>query len=158
RILGLWCIRYTPVVAVDLPDGLILDISGCAHLWKGEKPYINEITAKLRKRGFHVRMAIAGAIGAAWAVARFGKDPIVESGRETDALMPLPPAALRLEPGVVDRLHKLGLRTIGSFLHMPSSALRRRFGEGLPLRLRQALGREDEPILPLRPVPPYVER
>lgn len=158
RILGLWCIRYTPVVAVDLPDGLILDISGCAHLWKGEKPYINEITAKLRKRGFHVRMAIAGAIGAAWAVARFGKDPLVESGRETDALMPLPPAALRLEPGVVDRLHKLGLRTIGSFLHMPSSALRRRFGEGLPLRLRQALGREDEPILPLRPVPPYVER
>src|SRR3546814_10907954 len=24
KILGLWCIRYTPVVAVDLPDGLVL--------------------------------------------------------------------------------------------------------------------------------------
>jgi protein ImuB len=33
RQLGLWCIRYTPVVAIALPDGLILDISGCAHLW-----------------------------------------------------------------------------------------------------------------------------
>ena len=157
KVLGLWCIRYTPLVAMDPPDGLILDISGCAHLWRGEQPYLQDITTKLRKRGFHVRMAIAGAIGAAWAVARFGKDPIVDAGRETDVLMPMPPAALRLEPVVVDRLHKLGLRTIGSFLHMPSSALRRRFGEGLPLRLRQALGREDEPILPLRPVPPYVE-
>ena len=158
KVLGLWCIRYTPMVAMDPPDGLILDISGCAHLWKGENYYLKDIVVKLRKRGFHVRMAIAGTIGAAWAMARFGKNPIVDDGREIDALMPLPPAALRLEPEVVDRLHKLGLRTIGSFLHMPSSALRRRFGEGLPLRLRQALGREDEPILPLRPVPPYVER
>jgi len=158
KVLGLWCIRYTPIAAMDLPDGLILDISGCAHLWKGENHYLKDIVVKLQKRGFHVRMAIAGTIGAAWAMARFGKNPIVDDGREIDALMPLPPAALRLEPEVVDRLHKLGLRTIGSFLHMPSSALRRRFGEGLPLRLRQALGREDEPILPLRPVPPYVER
>lgn len=34
---GLWCIRYTPIVAVDLPGGLILDISGCSHLWDGER-------------------------------------------------------------------------------------------------------------------------
>ena len=158
KVLGLWCIRYTPIAAMDLPDGLILDISGCAHLWKGENHYLKDIVVKLQKRGFHVRMAIAGTIGAAWAMARFGKNPIVDDGREIDALMPLPPAALRLKPEVVDRLHKLGLRTVGSFLHMPSSALRRRFGEGLPLRLRQALGHEDEPIVPLRPVPPYVER
>src|SRR5690606_31097773 len=113
----------------------------------------------LRKRGFHARMAIAGTVGAAWAMARFGKaNPIAASGRETDVLLSLPPAALRLEPEVVGRLHRLGLRTIGSFAHMPSSVLRRRFGDGLPLRLRQALGREDEPIVPLRPVRPYVER
>src|SRR3954468_18167504 len=40
RQLGLWCIRYTPVIALDLPDGLILDISGCAHLWGGEREYL----------------------------------------------------------------------------------------------------------------------
>lgn len=159
NVLGLWCIRYTPVVAVDPPNGLILDISGCAHLWNGEKPYLKDIVNKLRKRGFHVRMAIAGAIGAAWAVARFGKQtPIIESGGEADALRPLPPAALRLEQDVIDRLHKLGLRSVDSFMHMPPSALRRRFGERLPVRLRQALGREDEPLVPLRPVPPYEER
>jgi len=159
KVLGLWCIRYTPLVAVDPPDGLILDTSGCTHLWGGEEAYLNDIANNLRKRGFHVSMAIAGAIGAAWAVARFGKmDTIVGSGKEADALLSLPPAALRLEPDVVDRLHRLGLRTIGSFMRMPPSALRRRFGDGLPLRLRRALGREDEPIVPLKPVPPYEER
>ncbi|WP_353127641.1 Y-family DNA polymerase [Parapedobacter pyrenivorans] len=159
KVLGLWCIRYTPVVAVDPLGGLILDISGCTHLWGGERPYLKDIVNKLQKRGFHVRMAIAGAIGAAWAVARFGKQtPFVENGREADALRSLPPAALRLEPEVISRLHKLGLRTVGSFMGMPSSALRRRFGEGLPVRLRWALGREEEPLVPLRPVPPYEER
>jgi len=159
NVLGLWCIRYTPLVAVAPPDGLILDISGCAHLWGGERRYLKDVVSRLRFRGFHVRMAVAGTIGTAWAVARFGtKRPIVQNGGEADVLMDLPPAALRLEPEVTAKLHKLGLRTIGSFMHMPPSVLRRRFGEDLPRRLRQALGREDEPIVPLRPIPPYVER
>ena len=31
-----WCDRYTPLVGLHPPDGLILDISGCAHLFGGE--------------------------------------------------------------------------------------------------------------------------
>ncbi len=38
-----WCIRFTPVAAIDLPDGIILDVTGCAHLWGGEQCYIDEI-------------------------------------------------------------------------------------------------------------------
>lgn len=159
RALGFWCIRYTPCVAVDPPDGLILDISGCAHLWGGERTYLKEIVTHLRRRGYDTRMAIAGTIGTAWAVARFGRvTPIVDCGAEKDALMCLPPAALRLEPEAVERLHKLGLCTVGGFMGMPPAALRRRFGEGLLSRLRQALGEEDEHISLLRPVPPYEER
>ena len=41
--LAEWCIRYTPAVAIDPPDGLILDVTGCAHLWGGEKEYLTEI-------------------------------------------------------------------------------------------------------------------
>ncbi len=88
RQLGLWCIRYTPVVAVDLRDGLILDISGCAHLWGGERAYLKEIVNKLRISGYDARAAIADTIGAAWAVARFGKTtPIIESGMQKQALL-----------------------------------------------------------------------
>ncbi|MGB7858320.1 MAG: DNA polymerase Y family protein, partial [Pseudolabrys sp.] len=32
-----WCLRYTPLVACDMPDGLLLDIRGCAHLYGGER-------------------------------------------------------------------------------------------------------------------------
>ena len=37
KALGKWCIRYTPFTAIDPPAGLILDISGCTHLWGSEK-------------------------------------------------------------------------------------------------------------------------
>src|SRR5690606_9682168 len=72
--LGLWCIRYTPLVAVDPPDGLLLDISGCTHLWGGEQRYSHDLLSKLKERyGFNARIAVADTMGAAWAVARFGQ-------------------------------------------------------------------------------------
>lgn len=157
--LGEWCIRYTPLVAIDLPDGLILDISGCAHLWGGERSYLKEILNRLRSSGYDVRAAMADTVGTAWAIARFGQvTPIIESGGQAAALMALPAAALRLEPAVLARLQKLGLNTIGSFMSMPRSVLRRRFGEGLLLRLAQALGQAEEYITPLEVPEPFQER
>ncbi|WP_134089836.1 DNA polymerase Y family protein [Olivibacter sp. XZL3] len=159
KAIGYWCVRFTPVVAMDEPDGLIMDISGCAHLWGGECGYLKLIVTRLRERGYDTRMAIADTIGTAWAVARYGKvTPIIESGNQLESLMPLPPSALRLAEDTVERLHKLGLKTIGSFATMPRSALRRRFGDGLLLRLGQAVGYEEEFILPLKPIAPYEER
>lgn len=159
KALCKWCIRYTPVAATDLPDGLILDASGCAHLWDGEQPYLQEIITRLKAFGYHVRVAIADTIGTAWAVARYGKVTcIIKSGEQAAALLPLPPAALRLEPDLLERLQKLGLYKVSSFINMPRSALRRRFGQELLCRIDQALGREEEVIDPLLPIPPYQER
>ncbi|RYY37739.1 MAG: DNA polymerase Y family protein [Sphingobacteriaceae bacterium] len=159
RLLGLGCIRYTPVVSIDLPDKLILDISGCAHLWGGEREYLKEIVLKLRATGFDARAAIADTPGAAWAVSRFAqKRPIVPAGGQAVAIAALPPAALRLEPEVVERLQKLGFRAIGPLLQLPASVLRRRFGQGLLLRINQALGRVEEYIESLIPPVPYTER
>ncbi len=157
--LGKWCIRYAPVIAVDLPDGLILNVSGCAHLWEGERPYFKEIVTRLRSKGYDVRAAMADTIGAAWAIARFGTvSPIVEPGAQMEALLPLPPAALRLDPLILQRMQKLGLYRISSFIRIPRSNLRRRFGEELLLRLRQALGQEEEFIQPIVELAPYQER
>ena len=159
RGLGEWCIRYTPIAALDHPHGLILDISGCAHLWGGEYNYLKEIVTKLRSKGYDVRGAITDTPGAAWAIARYGKvKPIIERGKQHEALLPLPPAALRLETPVLERLNKLGLRTIESFAGMPRSVLRRRFGEHLLQRLSQALGETEEYIESIQAVEPYQER
>jgi protein ImuB len=158
QALAEWCIRFTPIAGVDLPDGVMLDISGCAHLWGGEVAYLKHIQAKLSGYGYTVGLAIADTVSAAWASARFGKTSIIGCGRQGEALKSLPPVALRLQDTVLARLKKLGMRTIGSFMNIPSSALRRRFGAELPKRLSQALGTELEWIIPVQPVEPYQER
>jgi protein ImuB len=157
--LAEWCLRYTPVVTVDMPDGLILDVSGCPHLWGGEQPYLKDIVTKLRGFGYDVRAAMADTIGTAWAVSRYGKVlPIVNRCGQLEALLPLPPAALRLDASILERLKKLGLYQIKDFIKMPRKALRRRFGDAILIRLDQALGQEYEAISPVQPVEPYQER
>lgn len=157
--LAEWCIRFTPSVAVNLPDGLILDVSGCAHLWGGDHPYLSTIIKRLNERGYQVRAAMADTIGSAWAVARFGQEIfVIDHGKHPEALLSLPPTALRLEEDTIVRLEKLGLRQISQFLSLPSTALRRRFGQSLVQRLKQAMGQEEEIISPVQLVEPYQER
>lgn len=156
--LAEWCIRFSPVVAIDPPDGLLMDASGCTHLWGGDSLYLDDISKKLTGRGYDVRLAMADTIGVAWGIARFGLEPVVAPGRHIEALLPLPPQALRLSPENIDRLHKLGLKQIRQFFRMPRAALRRRFGTEIIHRLDQAIGQEIEAILPVIPLEPYQER
>ncbi len=155
----LWFIRFTPTTAIDLPNGIILDVTGCSHLWGSEEAYLKTIINRLKKFGFHVRAAMADTIGAAWAISRYGKiKAIIESGKQAEAIMNLPAAALRLEPDKLDKLYKLGLHRSSSFMNMQRSVLRRRFGESFLLRLHQALGYEEEIIQPIIPIEAYHER
>ncbi|HYC84214.1 MAG TPA: DNA polymerase Y family protein, partial [Chryseosolibacter sp.] len=136
-----WCIRFTPVAAVDPPDGIILDVSGCSHLWGGDTLYVEEIRRKLNGRGYDVRIAMADTPGVAWAVARYGEPPLVVCpGKHRDALLPLPPESLRLESETAELLHKLGLHQVRQFISMPRASLRKRFGPHFILRLDSALG------------------
>ena len=156
--LAEWCIRFTPIVAVDMPDGILLDATGCCHLWGGDQSYLQEIVKKLKAKGYDVRAAIADTPGVAWAVARFGKELVVGSNMNIEALLPLPPEALRLDAEITERLHKLGLHRIGQLMGMPRSSLRRRFGQHFIKRLDLVLGRQEENIKPILPVEPYQER
>lgn len=157
--LAAWCIRFTPVTAVDGADGLFLDASGCAHLWGGEQAYLQEIASRLQELGFVVSAAMADTPGAAWALARFGTGlTVAPSGQHIDALLPLPPEALRLEAAVAERLRQLGLRRIKNFITMPRQVLLRRFGTSFLHRLDQALGTAIETITPVQPPAPFEER
>ncbi|RFZ90071.1 DNA polymerase Y family protein [Mucilaginibacter conchicola] len=157
--LAEWFLRYTPLVQLDPPDGLLLDITGCAHLKGGETAYLKEIVSRLRKIGYDIRPGIADTIGSAWGVARFATAGlIVKEGDHRNALMPLPPSALRLPFDLLIKLRNLGLTRISGFIHMPKSVLRRRFGKDMVLRLQQALGQEPEYLFPIREPVPYHER
>ncbi|MCQ6958294.1 Y-family DNA polymerase [Mucilaginibacter aquariorum] len=157
--LAEWFLRYTPLVQLDPPDGLLLDITGCTHLKGGEKAYLQEIVARLKAIGYDVRPAIADTIGAAWGVARCATSGlIVPVGEHRNALMPLPPSALRLAMDQLMKLRNLGMHQISSFIYMPNSVLRRRFGKNMVLRLHQALGQEVEYLFPIKEPVPYSER
>ncbi len=71
RRLAHWCGRYTPWVTTDGPDGLWLDVTGCAHLFGGEEGLVGDLVHRLATLGFTTRVGLAGTPGAAWAVARF---------------------------------------------------------------------------------------
>lgn len=157
--LAEWCLRFTPIAATNPANGLLLDISGCSHLWGGEPLYLKTIVEKLQGIGFTAKAAITDTIGAAWAVARYVQNQsIVSPGKQLQALANLPPAALRLEVGTLERMEKLGFYQIGSFINMPRNILRRRFGQGLLNRIDQALGQAIEILEPVQPAVVFQKR
>lgn len=154
-----WSIRFTPVAAVDGDDGLLLEATGCCHLWGGPPAYIKEIKKRFTDLGYHTRLTMAPTIGCTWALSRYAADEmIVSPGNILPALKMLPPAALRIEPQVVRKLQVAGLITIRHFIQMPATALRRRCGNLLLTRIGQALGTEPEWIDAIEPTQEYSER
>ena len=156
RALGRWAARFSPLVAVDPPDGLLIDATGCERLFGGEGRLIRLIEGGVVRLGFRARVAVAPTFACAWAVARFGsrRRAHVGAGGEREALAALPPEALRVEPAVVDALREVGIERIGHLFDLPRSSLAARFGRELLRRLDQATGRAPETIDPIRPVTP----
>lgn len=165
RRLAVWAERLAPGVAIDdatdEPEALLLDVSGCEQVWRGEHNLVRTTLQSMHGLGLGVRVAIAPTFGCAWAVAHFATGPstIVGMHEIRAVLAPLPIEALRPEPGVAERLAEVGIERIGDVLDLPRATLPARFGHHLVLRLDQALGQAIEVIRPVRPVPPpIVER
>jgi len=155
--LALWCERYTPLAAADPPDGIVLDLTGCAHLWQGgEAALVADLAARLEGAGIAARIAVAGSAAAAWALARAAPQ-ILSPGTEAAALAPLPLGLLRLDARSVAGLRRLGVRRIADLARLPRADLAARFGAAPRARLDQALGRAAEPIPWPHPEAPWRE-
>ena len=148
-----WCDRFTPFVALDGRDGLLLDITGAAHLFGGEKAMLAHVCTLFQKQRFAVQAAIAGTSMAARALARFSAGAIVERHQESIAIAPLPVAALALEPHVTHAFRRAGLKTIGQVASRKRAELASRFGRSMVDQLDRALGLSEAPISPRRPLP-----
>lgn len=151
--LAVWALRYSPVVATDAPDGLVIDATGATHLGGGEDAMLREMISRLEAVGIMARAAIADTRGAAHALARFAARPwlVVPERESADRIRPLPIAALRLPLDIVDDLRKLGFERIADLMATPRAPLTLRFGPELGRRIDQAIGKTGEPIDPVRP-------
>jgi len=161
RRLALWATRYTPTVAPwnedNGADGFFLDIEGAAHLFGGEASLIADLAGRLDRFGLPARLAVAGTPGAAWAASHFHEAPlaVLPSGREAAALADMPIAALRLSAKTRNALRRLGFKTVGALIDKPRAPFAARFAAELLRRLDQALGRVDEPLIPIVAPPVY---
>ncbi|MBO1324306.1 DNA polymerase Y family protein [Acetobacter sp. TBRC 12305] len=155
--LALWFQqRISPIVAVDAPDGLVLDTTGADHLHGGEMAMLKDMLHRLAGVGIRARAVVADTWGAAHGLARYGRAPIavVPAGQTVRALAELPVEALRLSASIVEGLATLGVSRIGALAAMPRAPLVLRFGPDVAQRLDQALGRVGEAIIPVRPLEP----
>jgi protein ImuB len=162
RRLALWATRYTPTASPwgedNGADGFFLDIEGAAHLFGGEEKLITDLSLRLEKNfGLPARLAVADTPGAAWALSRFHSAPfpVLPSGQEAAALATLPIEALRLSPETCGTLRRLGFKSVGTLLDKPRAPFAARFPAELLRRIDQALGRVDEPLVPIVASPVY---
>ena len=160
--LAEWTTRYAPWTrAEEMPPaahegaGLLMDISGCAHLFGGETALLEDLLARMNRLGHTARAAVADTVGAAWAVARYGGERgggervgVVRPGASLAAVQSLPCAGLRISEAMAADLARLGLVTIGDVLARPRAPLVARFGAVLGARLDALTGARAEPVSP----------
>ena len=151
-----WCDRFTPLVALDSPHGLFLDITGCVHLFGGEAAMMRLVCDVLTAQGFAVSAAIAGTSVCARTMNRHVHGRIVGDGEEADAVKPLPVSALGAGDAIITGLRRAGLKTIGDVASRARHEITARFGADFTTLLEQALGRGDAPISPRKPLPDYI--
>lgn len=159
--LAQWVLtRYSPTVAMDAPDGLLIDATGCAHLFGGEQAMLSDLVARCKSAGFTAGAAMAPTYGAAYALVRAMRKPTVIASEASylKMLFKLPIGSLRLPRETVDGLFTLGFETIGELTSKPRAPLALRFGKELGRILDQALGCAVETIHPVIPPEPIVNQ
>ena len=154
-----WLRRFTPLAALDAPDGAMLDIEGCAHLFGGEGAMVGAIESGLLAQGLQSRCAIAPNPALAWALARFSPTRILAEGDHAGAakvLRILPIAALRVSDDIVAGLRTAGLTRVGELLTRPRAPLAARFGKELIGQLDAIVDAARDPISPRFEAAPYM--
>jgi protein ImuB len=155
-----WHRRFTPLVALDPPDGLLLDVAGAAHLFGGEIALMADIEKRLAAQGFAAQTAIAPGPALARALARFSTTRLV-AAKATQAdidriAADLPVAALGLDPAVCATMRRAGLRRVGDLIERPRAPLAARFGAATLNRLDALTCRLRDPITPHFETPNFI--
>ncbi len=141
-------LRWSSLVALDPPDGLLIEVAGSAHLFAGEEGLAREVAALLG-RHLAVRHGFGPTPLAARALARWGLPGLPEEA----AIAALPVAALGLGRDELVALRRAGLCRIGDLAARPTALLAARFGARAADALDRLLGRAADSMRPHRPLP-----
>lgn len=154
RRLAVRGVRLTPIVSLDPPDGLFMDLRGCERLYRGLPRLVKMIESSYAKLGVEGQVAAAPTFAAAWALARAGRTGIFQAAEADVAVDALPLEGLRLDSAVIEQLALVGVTTIGQLRALPRASLADRYGPDVLRRLDQLSGFLEEPLTPVTPREP----
>jgi len=147
-LLGLagWAAQFTPGVALEFPDAILLDAAGSLRLFGGLSPLLERLRRDLADMGWSAQLAGAPTPRAAFWLAFAGVERFMESAEAlAPALAALPVAVLRCDGEILEALAAIGVRTLGGLLELPREGVARRYGQRLLDTLDRALGRLPDP-------------
>ena len=156
---------FSPIIGLQQahqPDCIFLDITGLAHLFRGEEQLAMQVLQHGRSRGYLMRVAIADTQGLAWGAARFlvssEAQPTVIPIQDSQIMHSLPIRALRLSEANATTLLQLGVSNIGQLSKLPRRDLAARFGKEVCQRLDQMTAVLEEPIIARHKPPVFHSR
>jgi protein ImuB len=141
-----WAAQFTPGVALEFPDGVLLEVSGSLKLFGGLESILERLRRGLAEMGWSSVLAGAPTPRAAFWLALVGKQKFIcESAELEPVLAALPLEVLRCNDETLAALKAIGVRTLGELRALPREGMARRFGQGPLDELDRALGRLPDP-------------
>jgi protein ImuB len=154
-----WCEQFSPAIAIEEPDCLLMDVTGLVPIFGSEQALVTQIRREFHERRLVMQVAVTDTYAAAWALSHYSRSTvvIVPPGEVIDAISTLPTAALKLDEQIEATLQELGVETIGQLAAIPRDEVASRFNPTLIDRLDQASGRLLEAVEPYY-APPELTR
>ncbi|MEI8298660.1 MAG: DNA polymerase Y family protein [Pseudomonadota bacterium] len=144
--LARWALGFTPLVSIEVPDALLLEVQGSLRLLGGLDVLLQRVAVELQAQGHAALLGVAPAPRAALWLARVGGQPPVESQANlAGALAQLPLMATRWPARTLEDCTRLGVATLGELRRLPREGLARRFSPQLLDELDEAYGRRATP-------------
>jgi protein ImuB len=147
-LIGLagWAARYTPSLALDYPDTLLLEVKASIRLFNGLKRIVNALREGCARMGFSALIASAPTARAATWLARSGREALIEDPAQIEnALAELPVCSMSGDAETLAALRSIGATSVGDVRALPRAGVARRFGQRLLDDLDRALGRLADP-------------
>ncbi|HEV7238576.1 MAG TPA: DNA polymerase Y family protein [Thermoanaerobaculia bacterium] len=139
----------------DAGEGIVfIDVDGMSRHYDSELDLARSAVRACDAIGLPARVGIAASKLAARIAAELPKSPtVVEAGKESEFLAPLPLARLTPELEAAATLQRWGIGSIGDLARLPENEVATRLGElGRELHYA-ARGIDPRPLIP-RPLPP----
>jgi protein ImuB len=138
--------NFTPRVALEPPDGVLLEVRGSLGLFGGVRKLIARLRERLRTVGVEPRLAIAPTPLAALWFARTGEEVALRNRDGlANRLAPLPLVCTRWPAKTIESFATMGVRTLGDCLRLPRDGFARRFEPEMLRTLDRAVGRTPDP-------------